>query len=254
MGMRHQKGFTIIELSLFLAISGLLAITLLTGWTTMINTQRYKDSIKTVQTFLQQQYTLVYNVQNGRNGSTGCAVGPDGKPKFSDETEPAAAKAPGQSGCIVMGRYIHIRNGSEITVYPVVGIDSTSLSDPTDSDKDVMLDRQPVEIKNDLFLTQNDLDIPWQAQVVQAGSDNPMNLAIAIIRNPESGTVHTYVQRISSGLPAVSEVITNSDPGDTNICLDAGVPLAGGRMGVVIRAGASSQSFVQTISDSERLC
>lgn len=241
MGMRNQKGFTIIEVLLFLGITGLLALALLSGWTTMINTQRYRDSVKTLQTFIQQQYGAVYNVQNGRGAMTGCVIGPDG-PVFTTEDE-GVSTPPGQTNCIILGRYIYISGGNDVTVYPIVGEDATE-SDNT-SDRAAILARNPIEITTDIGLSQSELSVPWQAEVVNAAG-NRMDMAIVIARSPESGAVHTYTRQITGGRPSAQDVIGAATLNDITLCLDPGVPLTGTRMGVVVRADASAPSFIQT--------
>ena len=114
MGAKNDQGFTIIEVSLFLGLSALLAVLLLGGWTTMINTQRYKDSNKSLQTFLQEQYNGVYNVQNGRDNKFTCS---DSEVKKIS----VVGDEPGQTDCILMGRYIDIQKGQDITVRAIVG-------------------------------------------------------------------------------------------------------------------------------------
>ncbi len=52
-------GFTIIEISLFLAISSFLAVGLMAGWTTNINRQRYTDMVSTFKSDIQQVFTEV---------------------------------------------------------------------------------------------------------------------------------------------------------------------------------------------------
>lgn len=255
MGMNKQSGFTIIEVLLFLGITGLMAAALLGGWTTMINNQRYKDSVKTLQSFIQQQYNLVYNVQNGRNAETGCVIGADG-PVFTDEDDDASTLRPqGQSVCVVMGRYIHISGGSVVKVYPIVGEDRSEAGNP--SDKQAILDRKPVEVTEDIGLAGSELNIPWQAEVVTPvpNSVDTMDVAIVIIRSPESGIVHTYSQQLPDGSrPPTQSIITDALNEDMNLCLNPDVAFVGSRTGVVIRKGASVQSYVQTITDTEGLC
>ncbi len=248
MGTQHRQGFTIIEVLLFLSITGLLAVTLLGGWTTMINTQRYRDSIKTVQAFIQQQYGLVYNVQNSRDSTLGCTIGIDGP-----EVDSTLPDNPGQTGCIVMGRYVHITGGSNVSVYSIIGEDGESGGSL--SDNAIIVARKPKILDQSLTITDSELNVPWQARVVNPGTTTTRNVGIAIIRSPQTGSVHTYSRVLANtnkpplfgtgGLvAAANENVT------TNLCLDAGTPLSGGRMGVVIRPYASSQSFIQTIADN----
>lgn len=249
MGMKKQHGFTIIEVTLFLALTGLLAVLLLGGWTTMINTQRYKDSVKTLQTFVQEQYNLVYSVENGRADNLRCNGGAVTETGGTGESR-------GQSDCVMMGRYLHINAGTRVDVYAIVGDEPAD--DTTDSDIDSIRAYAPQRVGSELGLTRNELSIPWQAEVVgTAGSTELRNFAIAIIRTPSSGIVHTYtmVAPDDGSLPSVASLVaTGNEQTNTYMCLDPGNPLAGSRMGVMIKARASSQSFVETIDDGAGVC
>lgn len=249
MGMNTQRGFTIIEVTLFLALTGLLAMLLLGGWTTMINTQRYKDSIKTVQSFIQEQYNLVYNVENGRGSDLRCVAGTVTESGGTGEQR-------GQSDCVMMGRYLHVNGGTRIDVYAIIGDEPAN--DTTNSDIDSIRAYSPQLSTLSLGLTRNELNIPWQARVVgPGGSVDARNLAIAIIRTPSSGIVHTYAATAPSdgSRPTVASLVSTANEQSTTLmCLDAGNPLAGGRMGVMIQPRASSQTFVETIDEGAGVC
>jgi len=94
--MKQQSGFTVIELVLFVAISGLMAATLLIGTSIAIQRQQYRDSVQSYVSFLRGQYDRVVSVQNDRLSGQACPI------SGSD----AAASARGQSNCIILGRYI----------------------------------------------------------------------------------------------------------------------------------------------------
>ena len=59
-----QKGFTIIEVILFVAISGLLTSMLMVGVSMSINRQQYRDSVQSYAGFLRNEYSKVVNVEN----------------------------------------------------------------------------------------------------------------------------------------------------------------------------------------------
>jgi|GEM_PF-349356 len=258
MGVRSQKGrqgririieggFTVIEVILFLAITGLLAFSLLGGWTAMINTQRYKDSVKTVQSFLQQQYNLVYNVENVKQADGGpyCVVNGSGEPEFV-----ATGVSRGQSNCIQMGRLVNITGGTQIRSYAIVGVDL--VSDSTTTDSASIRGRNPIVVTDGFQLTDNELEVPWQAEVVRRASQGGtrQNVALAIIRSPLTGSVHTYaVQTDGSTIPDIDSMAVPANEQEVTLCLDAGTAFSGGRIGVVVRQRASAQSFVQTIQD-----
>lgn len=249
MNIRKQAGFTIVEVMLFLAISGLLAVLLLGGWGTMINTQRYKDSTRTLQTFLQQQYNLVYNVENGRADNLVC--GDDGVKEKIGGGDPR-----GQTDCVLLGRYVRI-SGEKVQVFAIVGKE-LSANSTAQNDSDAIGESAPSRVTEDLGLSDSALVVPWQATVV--GTDNSpdaANYAIVIIRSPLSGTVHTYTLGLAndSSYPTVSEIVSNQhEKNDVQLCLDPGAPLSGGRMAVVVRAYATSQNFIDVLADGDNKC
>lgn len=253
MGVRHQyreQGFTIIEVVLFIAITGLLAAALLGGWTAMINTQRYKDSTRTLQSFLQQQYNLVYNVENGRLQDLSCTL--QGTNLVIDDTS-ATSTPRGQSPCVVMGRYIQIQDGIDIKVQSIVGY--LNGNDTTNTDLESIRLYSPQRVDLELGLTDNELEIPWQAAVVGPNNSVPRDYAIAIIRSPKTGIVHTFTKDTTGQSLSLDDIIDGSnESSDVNLCLDPGVPFASGRLGVVIDAYASAQSSIRMITDGKTVC
>ncbi len=254
MGTRYhygQRGFTVIELMLVLALTGMMAAALLGGWTVMINTQRYKDSVRSTQSFIQEQYNLVYNVQNARENSFRC-----NNSNVVDDTS-GTGELRGQSECVLMGRYIHLDNGRTMRVLAIVG--EKPAIEAANSDIASIKGYDPKVTDLQLGLDRNELPIAWEAEAVTGapGSNALMSAVIAIIRAPSSGIVHTYVDLTpndGSRLPLDVLVDSTNEEADLPICLNPGASLSGGRMGVLIKARASSQTFIQTISDGAGIC
>lgn len=250
MNTTRNAGFTIIEVVLFLAITGLMAAVMLGGWTTMINTQRYGDSVKTLQAFMQQQYNLVYNVQNERNNAYTCDSADGVKTNGS-------AVARGQTDCVLLGRYITLYNGTDMSVRSVIGIEPTGDTSTT-NDIDALLAFDPKYSVENSGLADSEFVIPWGAVAIDSPSNkNAQNYAIAILRSPESGIVHTYAQKLtgSGQAPAVASFVTVANESEDIVwCLDAGAPLVSSNMGVVIAKGASSQNFVYARTAEDDIC
>lgn len=260
MGTRHQQqqqGFTVIETLLFLSVSAVLAVALLGGWTAMINTQRYKDSSRSLQSFLQQQYNLVYNVENGRGNDLTCIEQPTSV--RIEDSSPTNSTERGQSNCVLMGRYIEIQDGSVLKVSTIVGFDQETAKSgatytPPSNDIESIARYKPTRSDFLLGESNNEYEIPWQAFVVGEADSVPKNYAIAIIRAPLTGVVHTFSTTVDGTLPGLDTLATTWSERELRLCLDPGVALAGGRQGVVISQFASSQSAVKAITETSNVC
>lgn len=233
MGTRLQQGFTIIEISLFVAISGLLAIALLGGWSLTINSQRYKDSVDTLQSYIQQQYDLVYNVENGRDNDLDCTT----DSKVQDGSTPR-----GQSNCVVLGRYVRLSNGTELTSSAVVGAEPSTLAGANDNA--VLAEYKPRVVTQQINLSENALTIPWQAIAVGRGGDTTLDLALVILRSPTSGIVHTY---IAPSLDTDLEAVPNAgNEKEQYFCVKPDSIVQGGRQAVYIPRYAAGANAIET--------
>ena len=138
--------------------------------------------------------------------------------------------------------------------YAVIGEDNQS--DPSVTDTAAILARNPVRVEQDLGLSESELTIPWQAELVNTDGDR-QDMVIAILRSPLKGSVHTYTQVLNNpNIPPVDTDLVNTanESSDANLCLDPGTIFAGEPQGVVIKARASAQSFVQVITDGAATC
>lgn len=238
-----HKGFTIIEVMLFLAISGVLAATLLGGWTVMINTQRYKDSVDTVYGYFQDQYNLVYNVENERTSSLSC----DNDSQVS-ESVGGSTEHRGQSNCVLMGRFIRVADGSTITSYAVVG--NEPIVAPIGSDSQIIKEYKPKVVTQSIGLSEAKQSVPWGAVMRgKAGNSDPLNLDILLLRSPSSGLVHRYIVNSSTDTPSIDMANINdtSEKDDITFCFDPGAIVQGAGQAVVIRAYASSRNSIETL-------
>lgn len=250
MKANNPAGFTIIEVMLFLAITGLMAAVMLGGWTTMINTQRYSDSVRTYQAFLQQQYNLVYNVQSERDDSIECDAG-------GVSTPPGGGSFRGQTNCLIIGRYLHVQNGTDIDVYPVYGVEPPASTAPPVSDLAAFEQYNLRRIDDNSGLLDSRFVIPWGAAIVNAPTNSDrQNYNIAILRSPLTGIVHTYVEKIPNRttMRQVEDLVDAAKETETVMCLDPGTAFSGGGRAVVIKKGASSQSFIETRTSADGAC
>lgn len=131
-----KPGFTIIETSLVLAISALLAVGMMVGWMVTINRQRYNDSVNTLQSDIQRVFAEVENPENSKKPSKYHCV--DGGANISITANNTLGVDRGTSNCIMIGKMISFSSGikprtspdfaTEFTVQDVIGLDIDPLT------------------------------------------------------------------------------------------------------------------------------
>lgn len=181
MGEKKQSGFTIIETSMFLAISALLFVGLISGVSVTINRQRYVDSVQSTYSFLQKQFNETLNVVNNRPKAQDCPL------------VPAEQKIKGASEeCLVLGKLITFNlNSDKITTRSIIGFEP-------DPDPAVVInsieDFSPTIKSGDN--NQEEYSIPWSSSVFVSkrkgpSAYNPID-SVAIIRSPVDGTTSVF--------------------------------------------------------------
>ena len=223
-----RKGFTIVEVTLFLAISGALLAGLLAGSVSSIKRHRYNDSVNDFVEFLRRTYSEAINVQNERIGTIGdsrsCSITSMKQGGFTSLDlntntwkdwikNTATGKYdgwPGRSQCAVYGVLITFGEDDATTIYTydVIGRTledhqefnaNTTFSDIGSAMKFVNADI--------LALRLEDKSNKPVCSIVAAGNTNRYNLqwdaraetvdgnlfkgSVLIVRSPISGTIHT---------------------------------------------------------------
>src|SRR5690606_34898808 len=112
-----RSGFTIIEVMLFLAITGALAVSILVGSGAAIGQQRYNDSVNSFKGLIQDQYSQITNVINGEAKNPACSFS-EGALTISDDKN--AEEFRGTSECLVLGRFLLVEP-EQVTAYDVIG-------------------------------------------------------------------------------------------------------------------------------------
>lgn len=209
MKANNQHGFTIIEVSLFLGISTLLMVGLMSGITSSINRQRFTDSMQSTQAFLQQQFSETINVVNSRPSSqAGSNCGATG------------SSEPGATSCIIIGKALYFTPGDDkIISYPVISQDpKVSDLDNSTNEWESLSALNPV-IKDNIN-TEN-YEVPWSAQSTSISRVSGINIShsdtsldsgevtggtkgddinfIILLRSPYSGRTFIYGYKADSG-------------------------------------------------------
>ena len=71
---RNWRGFTLVEVSLFLAITAAIFVGIAVGTQNSIFQQRYNDAVQSFAEFLRTVYSQVTNVQNESAGRSDKAI------------------------------------------------------------------------------------------------------------------------------------------------------------------------------------
>lgn len=254
MSAHARQGFTIIETMLVLAITGALVLAFVVGVGMSINIQRYRDSVITFQAFLQSQYSEIDNVRNDRDSSWAC--GASANPSQGG----SGTSAPGQSDCVLLGRYVAI-TGSDIEMATVVGYQTDD--DTAASDVDTV--RQNYTVGLSASSIERDV-LEWGSQIAwaSAGEDSQTNggvrsIAILFMRSPETGTTYTFTSDNVTDIENVSDaslkemmVAGLSVPGQRQrtLCLAPAGVIVPEIMAIHLTAGANGPSSVETRSYS----
>ena len=185
--IRLRRGFTMIEVSLFLAITGALFIAVTAGVQNSIAQQRYNDSVQNFVEFLRSAYAETMNVQSADNGRSEQAI--YGKLVTFGESQ-------GLEGNDSKGG-----GGNRIFVYDVIGDAEGNVGNQVIS--------ALIGVGANVIVANNDGSavapagivesyLPrWASSIEPACSDaaceyEPIKAAVLVVRHPRSGTVYTY--------------------------------------------------------------
>jgi type II secretory pathway pseudopilin PulG len=178
-----ERGFTVIEVMLFLGVTGALFIALMVGVNSNITQQRYRESVFNLSTLIQDQYSEVNNTRNDRDNNWSCNNG------LVDDNVGGSTVARGVSSCVILGRAIEARNdGSMIYTTAVTGVDI----DPNDisgiGDLEALRMFQPKA--SSFSQTENLVD--WQS-TLQTVEGPASTFSMLILRSPASGLIRVFV-------------------------------------------------------------
>jgi prepilin-type N-terminal cleavage/methylation domain-containing protein len=269
-GHRKQQGFTIIEVSMVIAIAGLLFVALLGGIGFTIERQRFSDTVFGLQSYLQLQYNEAVNVVNNRKDKQSC----------TDPADTTSGTFIGSDECVILGRaiiilYDQMQQATVIKTHVVIGtkdIDRTANMNAYDS----IVASEPYVLGDPL--SDDRYEVAWGGTIKNIHiKDQPMPnpatapFMLAILRSPQSGEVDTYLLKNSLGaLPAdailqaeetttswrralnvtASDSYLQSMDREVQACIVSGSP-TGITAGLVMQP-TGSQDGVLTLFDKER--
>ena len=231
MGVNYQRGFTIIEISLFFAVSSLLLFTLMVGITIAVQRQRFTDSVNSAQSFLQQQYNETQTTINNRS-SLACGD----------------AVSRGTSDCLVIGKIIDLlpaNNNSDDNRFNSYNVtaDATLPSNANALDNVTLLNQlHPTAVREQT--NDQEYIVAWGAQIRllrdsegDGNNDTSAGSAVRyllILRSPTSGLMQTYE------LNSMNDIFSANDTED----LSGRISLLGGSSERAIKACVTSADLI----------
>lgn len=266
---RSKWGFTIIEVAIFLAVTGALFVGVTVGVNNAVNNQRKNDTVQSFVEFLRGVYSQVTNVQHEQYGRSGKVV--YGKLVTFGEGYNFSGEQVAESG----------NDGSQVFVYTMIGNDLPSnsgnggtLDNGTTLDLVKSRNATVVDENRNLVGLAESYNMKWAAKLEQAklvnGKYEDLHGALLIVRHPETGTVYTYFSEKPLNVNgdngptepfyytngrAREDVWGNFKMQDVDFCINTTEQESGAlRTDVRVLRGAKNASGVELPPDEENRC
>lgn len=235
-----MRGFTIIEVMMFLAISSALAIFLIVGTGMTIQQQRYQDSVNTFTSQLQAEFTAVAQVENERSPTWSCTGG-------SIQLLQNGGASRGTTACTIVGRYVTVSpDGKTMLGYPVIATQAAPETATSDSDAFAamrLVVYRPDDTTGALRVSRQTLE--WDAYLTtptDGRASAPFSLFV--YRSPITGSVSSF--STASGNADVSSFLGDSATIQICVRLDTVVQR---RTAIEIVERAASSNAVRVIGE-----
>lgn len=182
--MGREKGFTIVEVMLFLAISAALLGVAVASTSGSLKTTRFTDASRSFEAFVEEQYTEVQagTASRGAGSDTSCTGGSVGA----------------STDCIVLGRVLSFDNPERIDVYTVIADSDPTVPASTDMDAFV---RHAPRIWEDSTTPALSHKLDWGVTLgtIQHGPVLTSFNRLAILRSPISENIYLFTYTAPGG-------------------------------------------------------
>lgn len=241
-----QSGFTIIEVLMFIAISGLLLLGAMAGISGSITSTRFNDAVNSTTSFIQSQYGAVASGRNSRLPNVDCNAG----------AVTSGGSVAGMTDCVILGRLVEFSvGGTAIKSRYIVGKDTAVTA--TGDTAAVVAAGATIPVSS----TDTNFSVPWATKINKMSSGVSNVNYLAIIRSPVSERVLFYSFQAGANLtslnatPTTSMLITDANLNrPVSVCLwDDG--FVGGRAGYVkIGAGQGQDVIKSDLTSTSGTC
>ena len=224
---RMRGGFTIIEVVLFVGISGFLIVGLMVGTSSTIARHRYDDSVQDMAEFFRSEYSAVVNPENIREiGSiidrSECSIG--GETSVSGTDDDSDGSHRGRSACLLYGRLITMGEDSNnsdsiIRSYDVIGreLSENEISEISGIEDALTKASLKLFTKDSAssssacayrIVGEHQYRPQWEAvaQTTSSGG-TPLRASVLIVRSPVDGSIHTL---FNNNVIKVQDAMTGS--------------------------------------------
>jgi len=252
--MYKRVGFTIIEIMIFLAITGMMIALFLVNSGSLLDSQRYRDTILSLQTFLQDQYSETLNIRNSISGNFTCSINNTNLLTITN----TGSSTKGQSDCLLVGKYIRTTdtNGTSIDSYPVVAVKQSCIDCKSDLQafKENYLISQDASNSANLKTTHQLL---WGAFMLKPDKTARLQFSMVILKSPTSGNIFTLISPLT--IKTTKQLVdlydaldnSNSTKNDLVICVDKRNLNLTKNMGIRILANSFNSSGVKYLGDGD---
>lgn len=243
--VKKASGFTVIELTLVVAITALVALSILVGIGNSLRNQRYIDATNQTLDYFEGLFSLVINSRNDRPSDSTCTSA------GGVQYDPTGGGR-GTSDCIMLGYFITTNDGKHFVSKRVI-----AKSDPRNVpniDKKTELEILQLSGLDLLPEVVDDTILDWDVRLKPASSGiDPPNFDLMIIRIPVTGSVRSYVYVASDASTKSPDFVMNYPIPDAGIkfCIqpEGLFNSAGSPNGFIINKYASTSSSIQRLVD-----
>lgn len=245
---KNRKGFTIIEVVIFLAITSVIFMAIVLGTNNVMSRQRYNESTQNFTDFLRGVYSKLTSIENHGDGRSDKAI--YGKlVTFGESTD------------------INGENNTynEVFVYDIIGDVSSAISSDNilNALKKLNIDVVKTEGDKTTYAGIAEMYSPrWEVRIERTEDHELYKGAIIVVRSASSGLINTYVLegetlevnravKMNSHVKILTDTTLAkfSNTRDANFCLysDDGDLYNGMRRNVRVNANARNSSGVEAM-------